>query len=65
MDILDNLKVLDNTKKTTINKENNVYIINIERNSNENYSALLINTGEKIDKIKKLFVFVLLQDQIA
>jgi hypothetical protein len=43
--------MIDNSKGTKITQENNVYVINIEKANKTNYSALLINTGEKIDTI--------------
>ena len=45
-------KMIDNSKGTTITQEGNVFVINIEKRNKTNYSALLINTGEKIDTIK-------------
>ena len=44
--------MIENSKGTTITQENNIYVINIEKANKTNYSALLINTGEKIDTIK-------------
>ncbi len=44
--------LVENSKGTTITKENDVYVININKENDTNYSALLINTGEKINSIK-------------
>ncbi len=44
--------MIENSKGTTITQENNNYVINIEKANKTNYSALLINTGEKINTIK-------------
>ena len=44
--------IVENSKGTTITKENDVYVINITKENDTNYSALLINTGEKLNSIK-------------
>ena len=44
--------LVENSKGTTITKENDVYVINITKENDTNYSALLINTGEKLNSIK-------------
>ena len=44
--------LVENSKGTTITKENDVYVININKENDTNYSALLINTGEKLNSIK-------------
>ena len=44
--------MMENSKGTKITKENDVYVINITKSNETNYSALLINTGEEINTIK-------------
>jgi hypothetical protein len=44
--------LVENSKGTTITIENDVYVININKENDTNYSALLINTGEKLNSIK-------------